>query len=99
MTPDFTLDAGESGCGELVLLIFQKMKALSPGQTLLVLAHDAAAETDIPAWCRSTGNLLLEQNAAARPKRFVIQKQLDFSPGDSDGKATYQPDHGSRQSR
>lgn len=75
MQPDAQLDAGESGCGELVMLIFQKMKTLEPGQTLEVLAYDAAAEVDIPAWCRTTGNALLEQTADARPKRFLIQKK------------------------
>jgi len=75
MQPDAQLDAGESGCGELVMLIFQKMKTLEPGQTLEVLAYDAAAEVDIPAWCRTTGNALLEQTVDTRPKRFLIQKK------------------------
>ena len=74
MQADATLDAGETGCGELTLLIFQTMKTIRPGQTLEVLAYDLAAETDIPAWCRMTGNLLLAQNTETQPKRFLIQK-------------------------
>jgi len=76
MQADTTLDAGETGCGELILLIFQKIKTLAPGQTLEVLAYDLAAETDIPAWCWMTGNLLLLQNIETQPKRFLIQKQV-----------------------
>ena len=72
---DARLDAGKTGCGELVMLIFQTMKKLRPGQTLEVLAYDLAAETDIPAWCRSTGHLLLAQNLEAYPKSFLIQKR------------------------
>ncbi len=34
MQPDALLDAGETGCGELLMLIFQTMKTLGPGQTL-----------------------------------------------------------------
>lgn len=75
--PDVQLDAGETGCGELVMLIFQAMKQLEPGQTLEVLAHDLAAETDIPAWCRSTGHSLLTQNLETYPKSFLIQKRRD----------------------
>jgi tRNA 2-thiouridine synthesizing protein A len=71
---DRVLDAGEAGCGDLVMLIFQEMKALEPGQTLLVTAYDAAAEVDVPAWCRSTGNVLLAQDIARQPKHFLIQK-------------------------
>lgn len=72
--PHFTLDAGETGCGELVLLIFQKMKTLAPGQTLLVLARDAAADVDIPAWCRTTGHELVAHTPDSLPKQFVIRK-------------------------
>jgi TusA-related sulfurtransferase len=69
-----TLDAGPLGCGDLILLIFQTMKILTPGETLRVLAHDDGAEADISAWCRSTGNRLVDADMHARPKVFVIQK-------------------------
>ncbi|GIK38397.1 MAG: hypothetical protein BroJett011_22300 [Chloroflexota bacterium] len=75
MQADVILDAGETGCGELIMLVFQKMKTLFPGQTLEVVAYDLAAETDISAWCRMTGNLLLEQSTATQPKHFLIQKR------------------------
>lgn len=75
MQADVTLDAGQTGCGELTMLIFQKMKTLLSGQTLEVLAYDLAAETDIPAWCRSAGHSLLAQNLETYPKRFLIQKR------------------------
>jgi tRNA 2-thiouridine synthesizing protein A len=72
---DAVLDAGQSGCGELVMLIFQKMKSLSPGQTLEVLAYDEAAEIDIPAWCRMTGHVLVASQVETSLKRFFIRKQ------------------------
>jgi TusA-related sulfurtransferase len=75
MPADYVLDAGEAGCGDLVMLIFQEMKKLAPGQTLRVAAYDAAAEVDVPAWCRSTGNVLLAQDLAVRSKLFLIQKR------------------------
>jgi tRNA 2-thiouridine synthesizing protein A len=75
--PDAELDAGETSCGELVMLIFQTMKKLEPGQTLEVLAYDLAAEIDILAWCWSTGNVLLSKNTDTHPKRFFIQKYME----------------------
>lgn len=75
MHADHSLDAGETGCGELTLLIFQTIKPLAPGQTLEVSAYDLAAMMDIPAWCRSTGHLLVAVDAARHPKRFLIQKR------------------------
>lgn len=75
MLPDTVLDAGQAGCGELTMLIFQAMKALAPGQTLEVCAYDLAAAMDIPAWCRSTGNLLVKVQTDAQPQRFLLRKQ------------------------
>jgi tRNA 2-thiouridine synthesizing protein A len=75
LVADAVLDAGKSGCGELVMLIFQKMKSLSPGQTLEVLAYDEAAEIDIPAWCRMTGHVLVTSQVETSLKRFFIRKQ------------------------
>ena len=75
LAADFSLDTGEAGCGDLVMLIFQAMRNLEPGQTLRVTAYDAAAEVDIAAWCRSTGNLIVAQDTAGQPKQFLIQKR------------------------
>jgi len=75
MTPDALVDAGESGCGELVMLMAQHMKALPPNAVLEVRAYDLAAAVDIAAWCRMTGNRLLEQNLNTKPNRFLIQKR------------------------
>jgi TusA-related sulfurtransferase len=72
--PDYTLDAGEIGCGELTMLIFQTMRTLTPNQTLEVYAYDLAAAIDIPAWCRSTGHQLLAIEADRHPQRFLIRK-------------------------
>ena len=78
VSSDAVLDAGRSGCGELLMLIFQKMKLLAVGQTLLVCAYDDAADIDIISWCRMTGNPLLAQDMNVEPKQFLIRKQTEF---------------------
>ncbi|NJM07009.1 sulfurtransferase TusA family protein [Candidatus Gracilibacteria bacterium] len=75
MVADAVLDAGESGCGELTMLIFQAVRRLAPGQTLEVYAYDLAAALDIPAWCRSTGNTLEALDTRVTPQRFLIRKR------------------------
>ncbi len=57
-------DAGALGCGELVLELRNRMRAM-PGGVLKVIATDPGAPADIPAWCRLTGNELLRQDAAS----------------------------------
>ena len=74
-----TIDAGATACGELILLVFQRSKTLLPGQLLCVIAHDEGAAIDIPAWCRSTGNTLIDAQTAARPMTFTIRKNSNLS--------------------
>jgi tRNA 2-thiouridine synthesizing protein A len=55
---DQTWDAGELGCGELVLALRARLLAM-PGRTLKVIATDAGAAADLPAFCRMTGHELV----------------------------------------
>lgn len=50
-------DAGQLGCGELVLELRGRLQAM-PGKVLRVIALDPGAPEDIPAWCRLTGHAL-----------------------------------------
>ena len=56
-------DAGDMGCGDLVLRLRLKLRAM-PGRTLRVVAHDPGAPADLPAFCRMTGDTLVEHDAA-----------------------------------
>jgi len=55
-------DAGELGCGELVLELRSRMQTLAPGRVLRLIALDPGAPADIPAWCRLTGHTLLDHH-------------------------------------
>lgn len=67
------LDAGDMGCGELVLLLRARMNPLAPGERLRVIARDPGAPEDLPAWCRLTGHRL----CAADPPCFVVERRPD----------------------
>jgi tRNA 2-thiouridine synthesizing protein A len=51
-------DAGDLGCGELVLELRGRLAAMHPGEVLRLIARDPGAPADIPAWCRMTGHVL-----------------------------------------
>jgi len=70
---DKRLDAGEKGCGELLILVFKAMKAMRAGEILEVVAYSAGAPEDIPAWCRLTGNSLIAVDRT-KPAHFFIRK-------------------------
>jgi tRNA 2-thiouridine synthesizing protein A len=71
---DRHLDAGQSACGELLVLLHIQMRILKEEQVLHVIGYDRGAIQDIPAWCRMTGHKLLSM-VDERPAHFLIQKR------------------------
>jgi len=65
---DAAWDAGDLGCGELLLALRARVRALSPGAVLKLSTTDSGAREDLPAWCRMTGHRLV---LAAHPLYFV----------------------------
>lgn len=63
-------DAGETGCGQLIVELRRKLAQLNAGDTLEVIARDAGAPIDLPVWCRMTGRRLI---SAAHPV-YLIQR-------------------------
>lgn len=61
---DAVWDAGDLGCGDLILELRLRMRRLDSGQVLRLTARDPGAPADIPAWCRMTGNPLLQTDPA-----------------------------------
>ena len=70
-SPDVEWNAGDLGCGDLVLELMLRMKAMAPGHVLRLVASDPGAPADIPAWCRMTGHTLIEQH----PPVYLIGKK------------------------
>jgi tRNA 2-thiouridine synthesizing protein A len=55
-------NAGDLGCGELVLELRERIGRLRPGQIIKLIARDPGAPADMPAWCRMTGHTLVSQD-------------------------------------
>jgi tRNA 2-thiouridine synthesizing protein A len=66
---DDTYDGSGSGCGEILIDLRMRFRALSGGSRVLVNNPDGGAPIEMPAWCRLSGNLLL---AASHPY-YLIQ--------------------------
>jgi tRNA 2-thiouridine synthesizing protein A len=65
-------DAGDMGCGELLVHLALKMRTLPGGAVFKLTALDPGAIEDMPAWCRMTGHLL---QSAAHPVYIIKRKQ------------------------
>lgn len=69
---DAEWNAGDLACGELVLELRRRLRALPPGSIIKVTALDPAAPQDVPAWCRLTGHALVH---ARHPSYFIRRKE------------------------
>jgi tRNA 2-thiouridine synthesizing protein A len=72
MHADAEWDAGDMGCGDLVLELRIRVHHLGAGQVLKLVARDPGAPADLPAWCRMTGHTLV---AERHPVYFIRRKE------------------------
>jgi tRNA 2-thiouridine synthesizing protein A len=70
---DTTWEAGNLGCGDLLLQLRARVEGLAPGALLRLVALDPGARADLPAWCRLTGHTLV---AAEHPVYLIRRKEL-----------------------
>jgi tRNA 2-thiouridine synthesizing protein A len=76
LSADDMWDAGDLGCGPLVLELRKRLRKM-PGNVLKVRALDPAAPIDLPEWCRQTRNELIGHDAAT--KSFWIKSRVNWS--------------------
>jgi tRNA 2-thiouridine synthesizing protein A len=69
--PDATWDAGDLGCGELLIELRARLKELPAGAVLWLLARDPGAPEDLPAWSRLSGHAIVHQ---AHPEYWIRRR-------------------------
>ena len=69
------VDARGLSCPMPIVRTAQAIRPLPAGSLLEVLATDPGSQKDFAAWCRTTGNELLEQTASGGIYRFVIRRK------------------------
>jgi len=69
---DAEWDAGDLGCGEVLVMLRSRMRGLAAGQVLRLTVRDRGAPEDLPAWCRMTERRLLR---ADHPHYWIEQRQ------------------------
>ena len=71
---DRLLDAKGLNCPLPILKTKKILKDVAIGQTLCVLATDPGSVADFEAFCRVTGNQLLESNQNGSTYSFLIKR-------------------------
>ena len=72
---DQVLDAKGLNCPLPILKAKKALKSLEDGQVLEVLSTDPGSVADFAAFCRTTGNELVEQNEADGIYTYLIRKK------------------------
>jgi tRNA 2-thiouridine synthesizing protein A len=70
-----TLDLKGLSCPLPIVKTAQAMKETASGDLVEALATDPGSVADFAAWCRTTGNELVEQATEDGVFRFVIRKK------------------------
>jgi tRNA 2-thiouridine synthesizing protein A len=69
------LDCRGLVCPAPVIELARHLGDVEPGELLGVVATDAAARTDVPAWCRMTGQEYVgEETAEDGSPRYVVRR-------------------------
>ena len=70
-----TLDLKGLSCPLPIVKTAQGIKEVASGELIEAVATDPGSVADFNAWCKSTGNELVEQGEDGGVFRFVIRKK------------------------
>jgi tRNA 2-thiouridine synthesizing protein A len=73
---DHVLDAKGLNCPLPILKAKKALQPMAAGGTLEILATDPGSVKDFQAFCRTTGNELVESDNDGKIFRFVIRKKV-----------------------
>jgi tRNA 2-thiouridine synthesizing protein A len=75
ITPDLELDCRDLLCPRPIIELARHVADVEIGQLIAVVAHDVAARTDVPAWCRMRGQEYVgEDTAPDGAPRYVVRR-------------------------
>ena len=69
------IDARGLSCPMPIVKTAQAVRAIPTGAVVQLVATDPGSIKDIAAWCRATGNELVEQTSDGAVYRFVIRRK------------------------
>jgi len=74
MRADVTLDCFGLLCPMPIIETAKKIKEMKTGQVLEVLSTDEGIKTDMPAWCKATGNEFLGAEEKGGEYKAYVKK-------------------------
>ncbi len=69
----YLIEGGDLACGELLILVSQRIGGLAAGTLVGIATTDPAAAIDIPAWCYLTGHTYEGPAGGAPDGPFLVR--------------------------
>lgn len=74
-SPPVVVDTRGMFCPVPIIKTSEAIRNLRSGGVLEVISDDPAIESDLPAWCKSTGHTILESRREGRDFYYRVQKK------------------------
>ncbi len=75
MKSDVKLDCTGMVCPQPIVELAKQKRKMEPGQILEIVADDAGAQRDVPAWCEQTQNEFLGSQKKGAFTTYFIRIQ------------------------
>lgn len=75
MTADQTIDTYGLMCPVPIIRTAEKIKDMTAGEVLEILADDEQILEDMPAWCKSNGHTLLDSVTQNHEYKLFVRKE------------------------
>lgn len=72
--PALTIDALGRKCPIPIIMLAERIREVTVGELVAVLADDPAAKTDIPAWCMIKSHEFVRVTDLPRGWAFVVRR-------------------------
>lgn len=69
------LDCRGLMCPMPIVKLAKKIKEVEPGTIIELVADDVGSKEDVPAWCKRTGNELIDMKEENGVYKYLIKKK------------------------
>jgi tRNA 2-thiouridine synthesizing protein A len=78
--PHVIVDTRGMFCPAPIIKLSEAIRNIDPGNVVELVSDDPAIESDLPAWCRSTGHIILDAFHNGGDYIYRVQKKDRRSP-------------------
>jgi TusA-related sulfurtransferase len=75
-SPDVIVDTTGAFCPVPIIKLSEAIRNIDEGGVVELVSDDAAIELDLPAWCRSTGHLVVGKSKVGKKYIYRVRRKI-----------------------